>query len=343
MHDGEGIGLRAVPLMSLDRLTHAIDAAGLVLPDTGRIALFGAPADTSTEALDLDRCDVIQTYFPDYAAWERRNVAVHTEAVGPYAAVIVTLPRARDLAQDLISQASALTPGGLVVVDGAKTDGIESIGKALRQRLTLQGQVSKAHGKCLWFEGRADLADWRKPASALPSGDVTAPGVFSADGPDPASVALAAALPDTIKGRFADLGAGWGWLSREVLMRSGVTQLHLVEAEKRALDCARLNVTDARAEFHWADATTWAAAAALDGVVMNPPFHHGRKADPQIGRAFVAAAARVLAPHGRLWMVANRHLPYETALTEQFRETAEIAGNSRFKILFAARPTRARR
>ena len=56
----------------------------------------------------------------------------------------------------------------------------------------------------------------------------------------------------------------------------------------------------------------------MDAVVMNPPFHTGRTAEPGLGQAFITAAARLLAPQGQLWMVANRHLPYETALGGQF-------------------------
>lgn len=329
--------------MASDRLSYALGSGGLVLPHSGKIALFGAPADDGLGGCDPSRIEVVQTFYPDHTAWQRRGIATSADAKGPYAAVIVTLPRARNLAQTRIAEASALTPGGLVIVNGAKTDGIESIAKALRERLPVLGQVSKAHGKCLWFDGGADLSDWHFGPTALTSGEITAPGVFSADGPDPASQALAAALPETLKGRFADLGAGWGWLSNQVLKRPGVTELHLVEADKAALDCARANVTDDRAEFHWNDATNWTPTAPLDGVVMNPPFHQGRKADPHIGRAFIAASARMLAPNGQVWLVANRHLPYESALTDAFRETSEIGGDTRFKILHAARPLRTRR
>ena len=71
---------------------------------------------------------------------------------------------------------------------------------------------------------------------------------------------------------------------------------------------------------------------------MNPPFHAGRRADPEIGRAFIAAAARMLKPAGTLWLVANRHLPYEISLKDRFRDVAEIAGTSKFKVLQAVRP-----
>ncbi|WGW05344.1 class I SAM-dependent methyltransferase [Tropicibacter oceani] len=330
--------------MNAERLRFAIDKGGLTLPSEGRIALMGALAEDGLP-IKAERCEIIQTFRPEVDAWQSQGAALATALNGPYAAVIVTLPRARDLAETWIARAEeAAAPGGLVVVNGAKTDGIESIAKALKGKVAVQGQVSKAHGKCLWFTAGAALADWARPAMARnASGDMTAPGVFSADGPDPASQALAEVLPDTLKGVVADLGAGWGWLSREILKRPAVKHLHLVEAEQTALDCARLNVSDPRAEFHWADATRWAPQRGLDVVVMNPPFHVGRKADPKLGQAFVAAAARILAPHGQLWMVANRHLPYEVALAHLFREHSEIAGNSKFKILHAARPTRQRR
>ena len=107
-----------------------------------------------------------------------------------------------------------------------------------------------------------------------------------------------------------------------------------------SLDCARRNVTDPRARFHWADATRWSPEDKIDAVVMNPPFHTGRSADPGLGRDFIRAAARVLAPSGRLWMVANRHLGYETALKVCFAHVEEIAGDTRFKVIHATRPIR---
>lgn len=154
---------------------------------------------------------------------------------------------------------------------------------------------------------------------------------------------LADHLPEKLGKCVADLGAGWGYLSARLLEREGVRTVHLVEADSEALNCARENIADPRARFHWADATTWQSPDRLDTVVMNPPFHTERRANPALGRAFVVAAARLLAPPGQLWMVANRHLAYEATLAEAFSDVQEIAGDNRFKILRAARPSRARR
>ncbi len=326
----------------MDRLSYATSSAGLILPD-GKIALFGALIADGLGDLDPQQVEVIQSFHPEYTAW-KKQVSTNTAQSGPYAASIVTLPRIRALAQAQIARAAKATPGGLVVITGAKTDGIDPIAKALKKKVTLLGNVSKAHGRCLWFDASNALDDWLLPEmSANAEGDFTAPGVFSAAGSDPASRALAAELPSSLKGHFADLGAGWGWLSREILKREGVKTLHLVEADLTALTCAKANVHDPRAVFHWHDATSWNAPGALDGIIMNPPFHTGRKGDPSLGQAFINSAARLLAAHGQLWMVANRHLPYEATLETLFRNVTEIAGDSKFKILHASRPSRSRR
>jgi 16S rRNA (guanine1207-N2)-methyltransferase len=166
--------------------------------------------------------------------------------------------------------------------------------------------------------------------------------VFSADGPDPGSQCLDAALPDRLPPCVAELGAGWGWLASRLLARPGLEELHLIEADHDALDCARENLDDPRLRFHWADATAFAPERQFDAVVTNPPFHRDRAGDPGLGAAFIGAAARMLAPQGVLWLVANRHLPYEAALAAAFREVEERPGTSAFKVYRAARPLPAR-
>jgi len=198
--------------------------------------------------------------------------------------------------------------------------------------------VTKAHGRLFWFEG-GEFSDWKAGAPQKGShGFFTTAGVFSDGEIDRASALLASALPAKLPARMADFGAGWGYLSKAVLEREGIEQLDLIEAELRSLDCARLNILDPRARFHWADATKWTPATPYGGIVMNPPFHTGRVADPGLGRAFIAAAARSLTPSGHLWMVANRHLPYEAALRDLFREVSETGGDGAFKVFHASRP-----
>ena len=52
---------------------------------------------------------------------------------------------------------------------------------------------------------------------------------------------------------------------------------------------------------------------------MNPPFHDGGTEDQALGQAFIRRAAEALRPGGTLWLVANRHLPYEATLSAAFK------------------------
>lgn len=320
--------------MTGPRLALALDGGGLRLPDAGRIAVFAPRAGQDLSALPRDRVQVITGFQPDFQHFRSAGYDCAITADGPYAAALVCLPRAKAQARALVAQAVALCDGP-VIVDGAKTDGVDGVLKEARRRATVEGPMNKAHGKLFWVSG-GDFADWAGPGPmALADGWVTAPGVFSADGVDPASQVLADALPEGLTGHFADLGAGWGYLSARLLQQPGIATLDLVEAEHAALDCARRNVTDPRARFHWADATTWRPESPLDGVICNPPFHNARTPDPGLGRAFLRTAAAALRPGGRLWLVANRHLPYEATLAELFASVDEIAGDNRFKVLTA--------
>lgn len=326
------------------RLQLALNSGGLDLPEDAMIAVFRPPIEADLNGLVPDHCHIIHDYKPFCDAWAGRGYDVRQAPEGRYGAALVCLPRAKQEARALIASACAVSDGP-VIIDGQKTDGVDSILREMRKRVTVQGPISKAHGKLFWIAAPAAdfFADWAAGPAQTDGGFWTAPGVFSADGVDLASALLVEALPEKLGAEVVDLGAGWGFLSAHVLTRPEVKTVHLVEAGHMALECAKHNVTDPRARFYWEDVLHWQPPHRMDAVVMNPPFHTGRAADPQLGQAFVAAAARVLAPQGKLWMVANRHLPYEAELKKHFAHVEELGGDARFKLFHAARPTKPRR
>ncbi len=324
------------------RLTIALDRGLVALPDDGKIAVFGARASEDLSGLPKERLEVVTGFFPDHAHWTKAGVKASPDPTGPYALAFVLIPRSRAEARHVLAQAMS-TCGGPIVVDGQKTDGIDGVLKDLRGRTEVGEALSKAHGKLAVVE-HADLTDWKAETPGLIDGRFeTVPGVFSADGVDPGSALLADALPTSLKGHVVDLGAGWGYLSDAILAREGVTQLDLVEADHAAITMARRNIRDLRARFHWADALAFEADEPVDHVVMNPPFHTSRKPDPSLGQGFIRAAGRLLRPKGSLWLVANRHLPYETVLSDTFSEVRLLSDRSSFKIYHAKSPRRPRK
>ncbi|WP_163848638.1 class I SAM-dependent methyltransferase [Pseudooceanicola aestuarii] len=324
--------------MVSQRLRLALEG-GLILPD-GRIGLFAPRADADLSALPAD-VTIVTGDAPVHDQLQRRGMDVAVTAQGDFAAIVVCLPRAKAEARALIAQAAALS-GGPVIVDGQKEDGADALLRECRKRVPVEGPINKAHGKLFWFDAAPGVfADWAAPdRQQVAGGFVTAPGVFSADGIDPASALLGDALPEGLKGRAVDLGGGWGYLTHRLLAQEKITHVDLVESDHAAVEAARINLPDPRVAFHWADARQWRPERGADLVIMNPPFHTARSADPELGRAFIRSAAACLSPSGRLFMVANRHLGYEKTLDEVFGEWSELGGDGKFKLFEAARPRR---
>jgi len=295
-----------------------------------------------------------QSWFPHADALQRAGFETTTAAEGRFSLVLALPPRQREEARALLARAvSQLAPGGVLVASMANNEGARS-GEDDLQRLA--GPVNSfSKNKCRVF--RTDpakmqvdaelLAEWSgldAPRRILEGRYVSRPGLFAWNRIDPASALLAARLPSDLAGHGADLGAGYGYLASEVLARCpGVTALHLYEAEARALEVARINLDpsatgrpDVELAFHWCD-----VAAGLprchDFIVTNPPFHEGRAGVPELGRRFIAAAATALAPHGRLWLVANRHLPYEAELQVRMESVRKVCEEQGFKVIEAVK------
>ncbi|HEY0301910.1 MAG TPA: methyltransferase [Rhizomicrobium sp.] len=164
------------------------------------------------------------------------------------------------------------------------------------------------------------------------------PGVFSFDRLDPGTAMLIEHLPP-LRGRGADFGCGIGILAHAVLTSDAVSEIVLVDIDRRAIACAQHNVADPRARFLWADlrgaapgAEAGAELADLDFVVMNAPFHDAGTEDRKLALSFVQAAAQRLGKGGVCHMVANRHLPYEAILTPTFKRAALVIETGGYKI-----------
>lgn len=298
-----------------------------------------------------------QDYRPFASALQQGGWTVRAEQdgaadAGGYALVLVLPPRQREEARALLARAVALAaPGGMVVACQANNEGARSGEDDLQQLAGLGGKLTKHHCRVYWtapLHGGHDAAlqqRWAKLDAVRPILDGrfrSRPGVFAWDRIDPASALLAEHLPADLRGRAADLGAGYGYLSAELLARCPqLIALDLFEADARALALARANLAQAPAGptlgFHWHDVTT-GLPGQYDVIVSNPPFHApGRMERPDIGRRFIAVAAQALAPGGRLFLVANRHLPYEAVLDASFGETEVLATRDGFKLIHAVR------
>jgi 16S rRNA (guanine1207-N2)-methyltransferase len=322
-----------VPLSQAGRaLLHAFESG----------ALAPAPAFLlRAEPLPLTDVDAEQSFRPDFL---RLKHATRRLEQGRYAQGLVLLTKHKEENFANIFRGWAmLAPGGTLVCSGANEDGAASLQKQAGKVFGLEGSLSKFHCRVFWLKRgeRAPPDYWRGLASLQPVGDgswLSQPGIFSWNRIDGGSALLAEHLPQDLAGHVADFGCGWGYLGRQILARCpAVIALDLIDAEHRALEAARANVIDQRVTFHWLDLAAEAAPATYAAVVCNPPFHAGRAAAPALGQGMIAAAARALRPGGRLFMVANRGLPYEPALRTHFASFETLADNNKFRVSRAIR------
>jgi 16S rRNA (guanine1207-N2)-methyltransferase len=161
------------------------------------------------------------------------------------------------------------------------------------------------------------------------------PGIFSWNRVDPGSALLEQHL-SVLSGRGADLGCGIGYLSGAILRSPEVQHLTLLDIDRRAVEAARRNIQDPRAEIRWSDVRgSDPRLASLNFVVMNPPFHDGGTEDRALGVGFIRRAAEMLRTGGSCWLVANRHLPYEAELKPLFKRVVVIAETGGYKIFEA--------
>lgn len=293
----------------------------------------------------------IQPWKPDFDALARAGIVarprLEDEDAG-FAIAVLALGRnrARNLAR-LAQAVARVAPGGWIVAAGSNELGAARYAKLLGATRTIARHRGRA-----FVLAREDapapevLAEWLAAGAARrhdATGHVSAPGAFAWDRIDPGSRLLAAALPTDICGEAADLGAGWGYLSAHLAATCpALRSIDLHEADHDALDAARANLAKDASRlaigFHWSDVAHGLGARRYDAIVSNLPFHDTHGADPGIGVAFIRAAARALRPHGRFWMVANRHLPYERALSGAFAKVAPIGEAEGYKLLLASSP-----
>ena len=273
------------------------------------------PGSTPLQSVAEGSADEIMVYAPAGVLERRYTLALALRALKPGGRLDVMAPK--DKGGSRLKK--ELQGFGLEVAESAKAHHRRCVVVRPETVANLEGAI--IGGELRRVEG---LDAWSQP------------GVFAWDRIDPGTALLAQHLP-TMKGAGADLGCGYGALATVVLRSPAVTALRLVDLDRRAVEAARRNIEDLRAGFDWADARTLQAAADLDFVVMNPPFHDGGAEDRRLGQAFIRKAAELLKKGGVLWLVANRHLPYEAELEAAFKRVRPVADAGGYKVIEAVK------
>jgi 16S rRNA (guanine1207-N2)-methyltransferase len=273
--------------------------------------------------------------------------------------VAIRIPTERlSLLQLLWNASRVLKPGGRCYIAGATNEGIKSAASTLERLFGNARLLGKDSSH------RVFVATKRANAPALPA-DLESPyldpgtfheleanlrgqdyrlssrpGVFSWDHVDEATTILADTMTVQAGESVLDIGCGCGALGVVAATLSGTGQVCMVDADVEAVRSATRSA--ATAGLTNVRATTSDVAAAVlgerfDVVVTNPPFHVGKATDLNVPLQFIHDAWEVLAPGGRLHLVANRTLPYERTIRQRFGNITTLHDGQRFKVLSAVR------
>lgn len=336
---------------------HALDALAFVLENqpqlgqTGRVLFLHAQPHAMLARFE-GRLTCEQTWKPRAVALTAAGLSVTKDTTGTFETILLLPERQRDtILADIAKAHDLLADGGTLIVALHNDWGAKRTEQQLAEVCGSVETVSKHHSRVFWATKtkpwKSDkLNTWREGAALrriLDGRFWSCPGLFHWDEIDAGSKLLTQQLPATLSGAAADLGCSWGYLSDHLLRHCpNLRSLDCYEADSTALECARRNLglvpTHIRPRLHWSDVTAGLGKTMYDVIVMNPPFHDGRDADPLLGLKFITAAATSLRSTGDLWLVANKHLPYENLMSEAFEHSSKVIEANGFKVLHGVKP-----
>ncbi len=231
---------------------------------------------------------------------------------------------------------------GSIFISGDNELGIDFFLRRINSHIKLK-IFSKSHGRiCVFKKSKtipSEIKNWKNYGKyrKINSDFYTLPGCFSEKGIDKGSQLLAEKFSNNLYGKVVDLGAGWGYLSAKALKdNKRIKQIYLVESNLNALNCSRINIPSLKAKFYWKDIENESLNFKnFDHVIMNPPFHKGKKFRHSLVFVFLKAAKKIISKNGTLWMVYNKELSYEKSINDLFPNFKYVDITENYKIIKA--------
>ena len=251
--------------------------------------------------------------------------------------VILLWPKAKPLALTLVELIANHASECWIV--GANDAGGKSIGKALE---TLAGSAEKtdsARHCSLWQVqlNKAEGFNWLKHARSFSFNSqsyLTLPGVFNHGALDTGTAVLLEHVPAPRHGRLLDLGCGSGVIGLSMKKEAPSLKVTLADIDYFATQSVQLNSARMGLEAEVLNSDGLKdISGRFDYIMTNPPFHQGKETNYSFARDLFSSARQHLTSDGQIWLIANRHLPYEDWALEYFAEARVMVQEKGFKLL----------
>jgi 16S rRNA (guanine1207-N2)-methyltransferase len=316
-----------------------------------RVAVANAHADPLLKEISklCGELTLLQHFKPEHDELLRLGMNASPTLDGEFDLILLLPSKNKQQTLGWMAEAmNHLIDNGKLISACANNHGAKSYENSLK---TLAGGISSSSkSKCRIFSARKSVSlnselacQWiedAKPRRVDSHGLIAQPGLFSWEKPDIGSQLLLKHLPDSMTGTGMDLCCGYGLLSAHLLENNpDIESLYMIEADRLALHCAEANTEKwkEKVEPHWLDAAADPLPLKLDWIVCNPPFHTGQTRDVDLGQTIIANACKSLKRAAKLYMVANRKLPYEAVLDRMLMRHQTVIQADGFKVIEATK------
>ena len=158
-------------------------------------------------------------------------------------------------------------------------------------------------------------------------------GVFSSEHIDYATQFLLENLTiDQNIDCMCDLASGNGVIASYMHKSNKHAELHLVDDSYLATASSKMNITANNIYHHFSDNFENFSSDFFDLVVTNPPFHFDSENNIEITLQLFKSVAKCLKDNGKLIVVANKHLNYQTHLDKIYSSVKIVNENEKFII-----------
>ena len=212
---------------------------------------------------------------------------------------------------------------GKIIINGDNQIGVKSFLKNISTRLDAEIIMIKKKGRIALYPPKKNLfGHWKKYQyfSRNKDGYYTRSDMFSPREADEGSQKLISVFDTKLFGEVADLGAGWGYLSKEALrLNDRITRVTLFESNYAAYLASKKNIEDERATFRWASLESIRnIKLRFNHVICNPPFHSGLPKNMCLLRSFIFYSSRLINRQGSVWMVFVSGVYFESEINKYF-------------------------
>jgi 16S rRNA (guanine1207-N2)-methyltransferase len=323
----------------------------------GGLTLINPPADSLFRQLmaSHDPVDILTNHHGDFRWFSDSGAIVSFNPLPgrgkPESTYVLFLPREKGLLLMLLHALAAAIPGeGNLWLVGENKAGIKSARRHLEAFYDRVNKLDSARHCGLYAAStpRAveafDLASYLETWS-VDFGDTrlnvgSLPGVFAHGRLDKGSRLLLDSMGKPDPGaNVLDFACGSGVIGCALLKAQSDMRLTFSDVSFLAIESCRhtLGMNDLSATLLPSDGLA-EVVGTYDLIVSNPPFHRGIRNDLDIAAKFFHDAGTFLTENGRIVIVCNRHLPYESWLRKYFNQVNQLGANREFMVLEAAQP-----